>query len=171
MLSPQFWGDSIFQSRKEKVMQEKQSKTKSILLESLIIVIILALSLLSYFLFFYSTDVGSSIIIEGDQKVIGEYDLNTERLILIEKSDNGYTLTEIEQNYNVSDFKPHYNLVSIKDGAVSVIEADCPATGVNRCTNQGKKTYSGHSIICLENGIVITIIGGEEDDELDFVSK
>ena len=171
MLSSQFLGDSIFQSKKEKVMEEKQSKIKNVLLESFIVVLIIALSLLSYFFFFHSTDVGSYIIIEGDQKVIGEYDLNVDRLILIERSDDGYSLTEIDQNYNVSDFSPHYNLVSINNGTVSVIEADCPATGANRCTNQGKKMYSGNSIICLENGVVITIFGDKEDNELDFVSK
>lgn len=171
MLSPLFSGDSFFKSRKEKVMEEQNTQKKNILLEAGIIVLILALSLLAYFLFFYSTVVGSSIIIEGGNQVIGEYDLNVDRLILIEKSENGYTLTEINENYDVSDFKPHYNLLSIKGGEISAIEADCPASGSTRCTNQGKKKYSGNSIICLEHGVVITIIGGEEDNELDFVSK
>ena len=152
-------------------MEEQNARKKNIWLEVGIIVLILALSLLAYFLFFRSTVIGNSITIKGENQIIGEYDLSVDRLILIEKTESGYTLTEINESYDVSDFKSHYNLVSIKGGEVSVIEADCPASGSTRCTNQGKKKYSDDSIICLEHGVVITIIGGEEDNELDFVSK
>ena len=89
----------------------------------------------------------------------------------MEKLGDGYSLTEINEDYDKSDFKENYNLVRIKDGSVSVIEADCPATGSTRCTNQGKKSYSGNSIICRENDVIINILGEKEDGDLDFVSK
>ena len=152
-------------------MEEKQAVKKSVFLEIAIVVLILGISLLSYFLFFYSTDPGSYIIIKGGENEIGKYDLSTDRLILVEKLENGYSITEIDGDYDVSDFKPNYNLVQIKDGTVSIIQADCPARGSTRCTNQGKKSYSGNSIICQENGVTVTVYGETEDNDLDFVSK
>lgn len=152
-------------------MEEKQPIRKSIFLEIAIVVLILGLSLLSYFLFFHSTDPGNYIIIEGGGKELGKYELSVDRLLLVEKLGDGYSLTEINEDYDKSDFKENYNLVRIMDGSVSVIEADCPATGSTRCTNQGKKSYSGNSIICRENDVIINILGEKEDGDLDFVSK
>ena len=144
---------------------------KIVLIEIITVALIVILSLLSYFLFFYSTDPGNYIVITNGQNELGTYDLKTDRLILVQKLNEGYSLTEIGEDYEVSSFMPHYNLIKISDGAVSVIVADCPARGRTRCTNQGKKYYSGNSIICRENGVTVTIYGETEDNDLDFVSK
>ena len=171
MAVPLLLGRQPFLRRKEKDMEEKHSAKKNIFLEIAIIVLILGISLLCYFCFFYSTDPGSYIIIKGGENEIGTYDLGTDRLILVEKLESGYSLTEIGEDYDASSFKPNYNLIKISDGTVSVIEADCPARGSTRCTNQGKKSYSGNAIICQENGVTVTIYGETEDNDLDFVSK
>lgn len=151
-------------------LQTKKAKKKLWWLEPLIVVFVLILSLACYFLFVHNTKEGSSIKIEAAGRVIAEYSLRQDRLILIEKQGDRYSVREISAPYSTSDFKENYNLISIGNGTVRVIEADCPARGSTRCTNQGERSHSGESIICLEHNLVITILGGEEG-ELDLVSK
>ena len=150
--------------------QNENKKKSPWWLEALIVVIILALSLLCYFLFFHSSQEGSSLRIEAGNRVIAEYPLDSDKLILIEKQGSRYSVSEISEPYSTSDFNENYNLISISNGSVRVIEADCPARGSTRCTNQGARSHSGESIICLEHNLVITVLGGEEG-ELDLVSK
>ena len=49
------------------------------------------------------------------------------------------------------------NTVVIRDGGVSVTEADCPD---KVCVNQGIIRYSGESIVCLPHKLVVTVVGG-----------
>lgn len=150
--------------------QKENNKKSPLWLEVLIVIIILALSLFCYFLFFHSSQEGSSLRIEAGNRVIAEYSLDSDKLILIEKQGSRYSVSEISEPYSTSDFKENYNLISIRSGSVRVIEADCPARGSNRCTNQGAKSYSGEWIFCQEHSVLI-IISGDEEGELDLVSK
>ena len=146
-------------------------KKHALWLEIGIIILIVALSLASYFIFFHNTEPGSSIVIEGDNVNIAEYPLDVERLILIKKgSDGRFSVSEISSPYSEKDFGKNYNLIQIKDGSVRVISADCPASGATKCTNQGSKAHSGDSVVCLEHGVIITVVGGESG-ELDFVAR
>ncbi len=52
----------------------------------------------------------------------------------------------------------HYNLLVIQDGSVYISDASCPD---KLCVNQGSIKYSGQSIICLPNKVVVEITGGE----------
>lgn len=151
-------------------LQTKKAKKKLWWLEPLIVVFVLILSLACYFLFVHNTKEGSSIKIEAAGRVIAEYPLDSDKLILIEKQGSRYSVSEISEPYSTSDFKENYNLISISNGSVRVIEADCPARGSNRCTNQGAKSYSGEWIFCQEHSVLI-IISGDEEGELDHVSK
>ena len=153
-------------------MQKATSDAKkhNLFLEIAIILLILALSIGAYFLFFHHTEQGSRVTLSGNGTILGEYSLEGEKLILIEKTGGDFTVTEISAPYSVSDFKENYNLLLIKDGTARIIEADCPARGSTRCTNQGEKRYSGDNIICLEHGLTVTISGSKEG-ELDLGSR
>ena len=49
------------------------------------------------------------------------------------------------------------NTVVIRDGGVSVTEADCSD---KVCVNQGAIRYNGESIVCLPHKLVVTVVGG-----------
>ena len=49
------------------------------------------------------------------------------------------------------------NTVVIRDGGVSVTEADCPD---KVCVDQGVIRYNGESIVCLPHKLVVTVVGG-----------
>ncbi|MCR5431290.1 MAG: NusG domain II-containing protein [Lachnospiraceae bacterium] len=57
--------------------------------------------------------------------------------------------------------------ILIKDGAASVIEADCPD---KLCVGHSPISRSGDSIVCLPARITVTILG-TEDSEVDGVAR
>ena len=54
-----------------------------------------------------------------------------------------------------------YNILQIKDGKASVIEANC---GDHTCVRTGEVEKAGESIICLPHELVIKVVGGEQSD-------
>ena len=52
-----------------------------------------------------------------------------------------------------------FNVFVIKNGKVSVAEADCPD---KLCVKQRSISKNGESIVCLPHKLVITVKGGEE---------
>lgn len=58
------------------------------------------------------------------------------------------------------------NRLVIKDGKADMVWADCPD---KLCVNQRAISRGGESIICLPNKVVISIVGGEEQ-EVDAVT-
>lgn len=147
-------------------------KKKQLIFEISAVILVFLCCLLACFFIFGKQEEGRTLIIKGDGKIIASYLLDTDRSVLISKIGDSYTVTDgIDETYDISDFPTQYNLISVKDGEVSVIEADCPAKGATRCTNQKKIKYAGRSIICRENGLVITILGGDDADATDASSK
>lgn len=74
-----------------------------------------------------------------------------EEKVLSLKQNTTYT---IEHGDNI-------NVVEIKDGQVSVKEANC-RDGL--CEKQGSISKNGEAIICLPHKVVITVISDEEND-------
>ena len=58
------------------------------------------------------------------------------------------------------------NTVTVRGGAVCVESADCPD---GLCVRQGWAKYEGETIVCLPNGLVVTVRGGEAG--MDAVSQ
>jgi hypothetical protein len=58
-----------------------------------------------------------------------------------------------------------HNHIVIKDGGVSMTEADCPD---KVCVNMGVAKTTGQTIVCLPHKLVIKVVG---DDGLDGVSQ
>lgn len=58
-----------------------------------------------------------------------------------------------------------YNVVSVKDGKIEVAEASCPD---KVCRNHRPVSSPGETIVCVPNGLVITVSG--DGMEVDAVS-
>jgi hypothetical protein len=61
------------------------------------------------------------------------------------------------------------NTLKIEDGKAWMIEADCPKTGGDVCTEHGKIWKDGQMITCKPNLLVVEVVGGESDD-IDLIS-
>lgn len=59
------------------------------------------------------------------------------------------------------------NTINVKEGRVSVTEADCPD---ELCKKQGYISKTGETIVCLPHKVVVTICG-DEGQEIDAVVK
>lgn len=60
-----------------------------------------------------------------------------------------------------------YNILKISDGYAEVTEASCRD---QICVNHFHIHYSGETIVCLPNKVVVEIVGGEEDDVDGFTN-
>ena len=60
-----------------------------------------------------------------------------------------------------------YNVLVIKDGQAFVSEASCPD---KICVKHSHIHYSAESIACLPHGLIIKIVGGEEN-QVDAVTN
>ena len=89
-----------------------------------------------------STDGDAVAVVTIDGNVYGEYPLAkdiTERIDLPDGS---------------------YNILTIADGYARVSEASCPD---QICVRHNHVKYSGESIVCLPNKLVVEIQGGEDN--------
>lgn len=59
----------------------------------------------------------------------------------------------------------YHNIIRVKDGAISIVESDCPG---GDCMRSGAISSSGRAIVCLPNMVEIRIEGG--DFEIDAVA-
>ena len=115
---------------------------KRLIAELILVVLILAIAL--PFIVFYATRPrGTTARVKLDGKLVGEYSLS----VNAEYSLNGGT-----------------NILVIEDGCAFVSYADCPK---QFCVNEGKKYRSGQTIACRHNKVVIEIVGGESDVDLE----
>ncbi len=111
---------------------------KNLLKNIILIAAILAVSAVLFIVFYGGRSAGASFEITVNGKLYGAYRLDTDTVI---------------------DVDGHCT-VQVKDGAVSVISADCPSKD---CVHHKPISKSGERIICLPNGIVIRITGDEVD--------
>lgn len=57
-----------------------------------------------------------------------------------------------------------YNLVQIKDGKASIIDADCPD---KLCVKMGNISRSGQSVVCLPHRTTVKIVGDFEERNIN----
>lgn len=91
---------------------------------------------------------GSSVKITIDGQPFGIYSLNENQTVEV-RTEKGY------------------NTVIIENGTVRVEEASCP-DGI--CSSHRPIRFSGSSIICLPNKVVVSIDGEQNEGGLDIVS-
>ncbi|QVK21457.1 NusG domain II-containing protein [Mycoplasmatota bacterium] len=84
----------------------------------------------------------------------------------VEVSYNGeiierFHLADITNRVIELDYEGH-NVLVVKDGHVDMVEADCPDL---KCVHTSPKTYDSwfRKIICAPNGIVVSIVGGDQE--------
>jgi hypothetical protein len=90
-----------------------------------------------------NTNDNAMVVISIDGEEYGRYPLNQEHTEKIELPDGSF------------------NTLQISDGYADMIEADCRD---QICVNHFHIHYSGETIVCLPNKVVVEIVGGEEDD-------
>ena len=118
-------------------MKKNRIKRNDIILTA-IFLIIAVLLFASYNLFFRKT--GSFVQVTADGKVINSLSLSKDTTITI----NGYN---------------GKNILQIKDGYASIIEADCPD---KLCQKQKKIKYDVEMIVCLPHKVIVSVISQEE---------
>lgn len=118
-------------------MKKNRIKRNDIILTA-IFLIIAVLLFASYNLFFRKT--GSFVQVTADGKVINSLSLSKDTTITI----NGYN---------------GKNILQIKDGYASIIEADCPD---KLCQKQKKIKYDGEMLVCLPHKVIVSVISQEE---------
>ncbi len=70
-----------------------------------------------------------------------------------------YPLTEdITERIDLADGT--YNILVIEDGYADVTEASCPD---QICVKHNRIRYSGESIVCLPNKLIVEVEGGEDN--------
>ena len=73
---------------------------------------------------------------------------------------DGETVMELplsEDTRTVLGEDGHSNTLVVENGAVRVVEADCPD---QVCVRHGAVRYAGESIVCLPHRLIVTIEGG-----------
>lgn len=112
------------------------------------VVLLVALLAVGYLYFFRHT--GNEIVVMVEGKETQRYALDEDRTVTIQGKDGGT------------------NVMVIENGTVHFSDADCPDL---LCVRQGEISYTGESIICLPNQVVVEIAGDGEEPELDAVAQ
>lgn len=93
--------------------------------------------------------VGDKVIIESGGDLYATYSLAEDRTVIVPAPKQvKMDAPDTEDKYD------YYNIVEIKDGMVSVIEASCKN---QVCVKHGPVSRSGESIVCLPNRLVVRI--------------
>lgn len=88
--------------------------------------------------------------------------------VQIEIDSTVYKTLPLDKNTTVTltGYNNGSNILQIKDGYASIIEADCPD---KLCQKQKKIKYNGETIVCLPHKIVISVIS-KDHSSIDGVA-
>lgn len=88
--------------------------------------------------------------------------------VQIEIDSTVYKTLPLDKNTTVTltGYNNGSNILQIKDGSASIIEADCPD---KLCQKQKKIKYNGETIVCLPHKIVISVIS-KDHSSIDGVA-
>ena len=126
-------------------MEDKRKILNDIILVSAIFLF----SLIAFLVFYLTRSEGSSVSVTVDGVEVGSYSLLTDRSERIDGYGGGY------------------NVLIIEGGEAYICEADCP-DGI--CSKRRPIKYSGSTIVCLPNKVVVTVVGDSGEPEVDVVS-
>lgn len=73
-----------------------------------------------------------------------------------------------ETSIEVSGYQGGVNKIMIKDGKVSMTDADCPD---KLCVKTGEISKTGETIVCLPHRVVVEIKGSLDDAAVDSVVR
>lgn len=109
-----------------------------------LIILVLIAALAGFILEFTRTGRGAQLQISVNGEVLGVYDLNTNQTIEIGDG----------------------NVCRIEDGTAWMEWADCPD---QLCVHHAHISRVNETVVCLPNRVTLTVIGGEEDGEIDTI--
>ena len=105
------------------------------------------LSVSSWFIIDAAKTAGGSVVVMINGKESARYPLNKDVEVTIKNGDG-------------------FNILVIKDGIASIIEASCPD---KLCVRQPDISYNTETITCLPNSVTVKVIS-DVAPETDFVS-
>ena len=125
---------------------------------------------------------GSRVVIKAGGKVCGEYSTAEERRLIIRTDRDGASVSDISddgsesendsgQDRASSSFAQSsygYNIIDIKDGQVSMTEADCHN---QVCVHHKPIEKNGQSIICLPHKVVVEIVSSKGEGDYDTLAQ
>lgn len=103
------------------------------------------ISILIIFIMLSGKLTGKTAEIYTDNKLIRTVSLDKDDEFIVENGDN-------------------YNIVRIRNGKISVVEADCKN---QICVKQGEIDNSLLPIVCVPNGLVIKVKNGDKTNDID----
>jgi len=111
--------------------------------------VILIIAIFALILITLTKEEGATVVITVNGKVSQTFPLNENHTMII------------------GDESTEYNILEIKDGFVSMTDANCPD---KLCVKHNSIHFSHESIVCLPHKVVVEIQGGEES-EVDMISN
>lgn len=126
-------------------MKKNRIKCNDIILISIFLITAI-LFLVGYNLFFHKK--GNYVQVTADGRLVENLPLDVDTTITIDGYNNGQ------------------NVLQIKDGYASIIEADCPD---KLCQKQKKIRYNGETLVCLPHKVIVSVISYEET-EIDGIA-
>ena len=72
----------------------------------------------------------------------------------------------MDTTITIDGYNNGQNVLQIKDGYASIIEADCPD---KLCQKQKKIRYNGETLVCLPHKVIVSVISYEET-EIDGIA-
>lgn len=123
--------------------------TKKILTSNILwitlFLLLAVISILVIFIMSSGKQTGKTAEIYTDNKLIRTVSLDKDDEFIVENGDN-------------------YNIVRIRNGKISVVEADCKN---QICVKQGEIDSSLLPIVCVPNGLVIKVKNGDKTIDID----
>jgi hypothetical protein len=114
----------------------------------ILILFLLAAAAISYGLLQMTSKAGNEVTITVDKEVVVTASLDKDQDIEVPLADG-------------------VNLIQIKDGSVTMTEADCPD---QICVKHKAISKSGETIVCLPHKVIVEIKSAEESD-VDIMTK
>ncbi|WMC92068.1 NusG domain II-containing protein [Kineothrix sp. MB12-C1] len=110
---------------------------------------LLIIALAAMLFVFLTKEEGGKVVVTVDGEIYETLSLNEDITLSIGEEDE------------------RYNVLEIKDGKVSMAEANCPD---KLCVRHAPIHYNHESIICLPHKVTIAIQNGEEQD-IDIIAQ
>ena len=115
----------------------------------LILTLLLIASIGAVYLFFFREE-GNTVVVTIDGKSYGVYSLNE----------------NLTKDIYSGEEDKDFNRLIIRDGKAYIESASCP-DGI--CVNHKPIFRQGESIVCLPNGVVVTVIESDSSDDVDII--
>lgn len=122
---------------------DNQMKKRDLIL---IIIVLLAAGAVWFFSSFFTSETGGKLKISVNNQVFGIYDLDENQEIMV--SDT--------------------NICRIENGRAIMEYADCPD---QVCVHASAISKNGQTIICMPNRVVLEVINGTDQNEIDTIVK